>query len=357
MISSSVMAFISSRVYPRYVNSFLRRVSTRPARFRNFLRAAFARPPIFFAMRSPPSSLLLQSLRFRGHPADLPAGWSVKSDGRRLADVLVRSASMRMVGGIHRDPADLEVGLAEGLEGKPFLAGLCEGLVPAARAGDRADCRAAIRMERSELARRQLDDGPISLAHDDGLRARGADEAAPVSRHRLEIVDEGPFGDLAQRHRVPAVEIRRAVGHRLPDGKPVARDHEHFVAIEPHPRERGRVARRLEDGGHDAGAAEMRVHDRTRMAVARRPIRRRGPAAAALARKVLAHQNTPIRIPISSAENSGLSLMIACLPSLRTNVLTFSTLTWNRSSNAFLTWSLVARRITRNSRRFPSFRF
>src|SRR5438094_480585 len=226
-----------------------------------------------------------------------------------------------------------------------------------ARAGDRADRRAAIRMERSELARRQLDDGPISLAHDDGLRARGADEAAPVSRHRLEIVNEGPFGDLAQGHRVPAVEIRRAVGHRLPDGKPVARDHEHFVAIEPHPRERGRVARRLEDGGHDAVAAEMRVRDRTRMAVARRPIRRRGPAAAALARKVLAHQNTPIRIPISSAENSGLSLMIACLPSLRTNVLTFSTLTWNRSSNAFLTWSLVARRITRNSRRFPSFRF
>src|SRR2546429_2253537 len=172
MISSSVMAFISSRVYPRYVNSFLRRVSTRPARFRNFLRAAFARPPIFFAMRLPPSSLLLQSLRFRGHPADLPAGRSVESDGRRLADVLVRSASMRMVDGIHRDPADLEVGLAEGLEGEPFLAGLCEGLVPAARACDRADRRAAIRMERSELARRQLDDGPISLAHDDGLRAR-----------------------------------------------------------------------------------------------------------------------------------------------------------------------------------------
>src|SRR5207247_83490 len=205
MISSSVMAFISSSVYPRYVNSFLRRVSTRPARLRNFLRAAFARPPIFLAMRLPPSSLLLQSLRFRGHPADLPAGRSVKSDGRRLADVLVRSASMRMVDGIHRDPADLEVGLAEGLEGEPFLAGFCEGLVPAARAGDRADRRAAIRMERSELARRQLDAGPISLAHDDGLRARGADEAAPVSRHRLEIVDEGPFGDLAQRHRVPAV--------------------------------------------------------------------------------------------------------------------------------------------------------
>src|SRR5437773_10058490 len=158
-------------------------------------------------MRSPPSSLLLQSLRFRGHPADLPAGWSVKSDGRRLADVLVRSASMRMVDGIHRDPADLEVGLAEGLEGKPFLAGLCEGLVPAARAGDRADCRAAIGMERAELARRQLDDGPISLADDDGLRSRGADEAAPVSRHRLALVDGGPFGAVAQPHRAPAVEL------------------------------------------------------------------------------------------------------------------------------------------------------
>src|SRR5205809_8034461 len=128
MISSSVMAFISSSVYPRYVNSFLRRVSTRPARFRNFLRAAFARPPIFFAMRLPPSPLLLQPLRFRGHPADLPAGRSVISDGRRLADVLVRSASVGMVDGIHRDPVDLEVGFAERSEGAPLLSGAREGL-------------------------------------------------------------------------------------------------------------------------------------------------------------------------------------------------------------------------------------
>src|SRR5207247_9779187 len=97
-------------------------------------------------MRLPPSSLLLQSLRFRGHPADLPAGRSVESDGRRLADVLVRSTSMRMVDGIHRDPADLEVGLAEGLEGELFFAGLCQGLVPAFRVCDRADRRASYRM-------------------------------------------------------------------------------------------------------------------------------------------------------------------------------------------------------------------
>src|SRR5438552_2161442 len=204
-------------------------------------------------MRLPPSPLLLQPLRFRGHPADLPAGRSVISDGRRLADVLVRSASVGMVDGIHRDPADLEVGLAERSEGEPLLAGAREGLVPAACACDRADRRAAVRMEGSELARRQLHDGPISLAHDHGLRAGGADEA--------------------------------------------------------------------------------------------------------LARKILSHQNTPIRIPISSAENSGLSLMTACLPSRRTKVLTFATLTWNSSSKALLTSVLVARRTTRNSRRFPSFRF
>src|SRR5438552_15922472 len=100
-------------------------------------------------MRLPPSSLLLQSLRFGGHPADLPAGRSVESDGRRLADVLVRSDSMRTVDGTHRDPADLEVGLAEGLEGEPSLAGLCEGLVPAARARPRAARRASIRQQRS----------------------------------------------------------------------------------------------------------------------------------------------------------------------------------------------------------------
>src|SRR5947208_9061528 len=91
----------------------------RPARLLNFRRAAFARPPpIFFAMRLPPSPLLLQPLRFRGHPADLPAGRSVISDGRRLADVLVGSAAVGMVDGIHRDPADLEVGLAERSEGE-----------------------------------------------------------------------------------------------------------------------------------------------------------------------------------------------------------------------------------------------
>src|SRR2546430_9069460 len=51
MISSRVIAFISSSVYPRYVNSFLRLVSTRPARFRSLRLAAFASPPIcFFAI-------------------------------------------------------------------------------------------------------------------------------------------------------------------------------------------------------------------------------------------------------------------------------------------------------------------
>src|SRR5207249_1033668 len=85
-------------------------------------------------MRLPPSPLLLQPLRFRGHPADLPAGRSVISDGRRLADVLVRSASVGMVDGIHRDPADLEVGFAERSEGEPLLSGAREGLVPRARA-------------------------------------------------------------------------------------------------------------------------------------------------------------------------------------------------------------------------------
>src|SRR5437773_11411886 len=308
-------------------------------------------------MRLPPSPLLLQPLRFRGHPADLPAGRSVISDGRRLADVLVRSASVGMVDGIHRDPANLEVGLAERSEGEPLLAGAREGFGPAARAGYGARGRAAVGIEGSELARRQLHDGPISLAHDHGLRAGGANEAAPVSRHRLEIVDEGPFGDVAQRHRVPAVEIRWAVGHRLPDGKPIASDHQDLMTIEPHPREGGRVARRLEDGGHDAGAAKVRVHDRTRMAVARRPIGRRGPAAAALARKILSHQNTPIRIPISSAENSGLSLMTACLPSRRTKVLTFATLTGTVSPKASLPPFSSPARPPGNRSGFPPFGF
>src|SRR2546427_7444733 len=49
MTSCRVIAFISSRVYPRYVNSRFLRTSTPAARFLSFLRAAFASPPIFFA--------------------------------------------------------------------------------------------------------------------------------------------------------------------------------------------------------------------------------------------------------------------------------------------------------------------
>src|SRR2546430_5217933 len=147
MISSSVMAFISSSVCPRYVNSFLRRVSTRPARFRSFLRAAFARPPIFFAMPSPPATLLLQPLRLGRHPSDLAAGRGVKSHGGRFAYMWVGPASMRMVDGVHRHAAHGEVRFAERSEGEPLLPRPVEGLVAAARARDGADRRPAIRME------------------------------------------------------------------------------------------------------------------------------------------------------------------------------------------------------------------
>src|SRR5439155_786584 len=125
MISSSVMAFISSSVYPRYVNSFLRRVSTRPARAR-----------------------------------------------------------------------------------------------------DGADRGPAIRMEGAELSRRELNDGPVSLAHHDGLGTRGPHESTAIPGHRLDVVDERPFWDVAERHRVPAVQVRQAMGHGLADGKAVAGDHE-----------------------------------------------------------------------------------------------------------------------------------
>src|SRR5256885_14378821 len=146
MISSRVMAFISSSVYPRYVNSFLRRVSTRPARFRNFLRAAFARPPIFFAMPSPPATLLLRPLRLGRHPSDLAAGRGVKAHRGRFAYMLVRPATMGMVDGIHRHTAHDEVRLAERSEGEPLLPRSVEGLVAAARARNGADRGRAIRM-------------------------------------------------------------------------------------------------------------------------------------------------------------------------------------------------------------------
>src|SRR5437660_3467670 len=342
MISSRVIAFISSNVYPRYVNSFLRRVSTRPARFRNFLRAALASPPCFFAMPSPPATLLLQPLRLGRHPSDLAARRGVKAHRGRLAHMLVRSASMWMVAGIPRHAAHDEVRLAERSEGEPLLARAVEGLVASARARDGADRGPAVRMEGAKMSRGELDDGPVSLAHDDGLGTRGAHEATAVPGRRLDVVDERPFRDVAERHRVPAVQIRQAMGHGLADGKAVAGDHEDLLTIETNARQRSGVSGRLEDVRHDPGTAKVRIDDGPGVPVARRTVGRRIPAAAALGAQVLSHQNTPIRMPISSAENSGFSLMIACLPSLRTNVFTFATLTWQRSSKAFLTWSRVA---------------
>src|SRR6266508_3347156 len=356
MISSRVIAFISSSVYPRYVNSFLRRVSTSPARFRNFRRAAFARPPIFFAMSGPPS-FRLQPFRLRRHPAHLATGRSIIAHRRRLSDVLMGTAAVGMVDRVHRDPADVEHRLAEGTVREPLLPRLREGLVAAARAGDRADRGATLPVERVELTGRELHDRTLTMAHHDRLGAGGADEPTSVSGPRLDVVHEGSLRDVLQGQRVPAVDVRGAVCDPLSNGKPVARDHEDLLSTEPHAGEGRRVAGRLKDVRHHAGTGEAGMRDQSGMSMARRSVRRGRAAAAALGAQVLSHQNTPIRMPISSAENSGLSLMIACLPSFRTNVLTFATFTWNRSSNAFLTSARVDSRRTRNSRRFPSFRF
>src|SRR5207249_457872 len=263
---------------------------------------------------------------------------------------------MRVVDWIHRDPADVKGRLAERLIREPLLASLREGLVSTARSRDRADRGPAVRMERVELSGRTLDDRSLGLADDDGLRPRGADELPSVPGHRFHVVDERSFRDVAEGQRVPSVHVRHAVCDRLADRETVTRDHEDFLAVEADARERRGVTGRLEDVRDDAGPAKVRMDDGTGMAVARRPVRRRGAAAAPLGSQILPHQNTPIRIPISSAEKPGFNLMIACLPSLRTNVLTFSTFTWKRSSNAFLTWSRVACRRTRNSRRLPSFK-
>src|SRR5439155_25232047 len=175
MISSRVIAFISSSVYPRYVNSFLRRVSTRPARFRSFRRAAFARPPIFFAISGPPS-LRLQPFRLRGHPADLAAGRHIVAHRRRFPNVLMGAAAMGMVHRIHRDAADLEHRLAERAEREPLLARFRERLVAPARARNRANHRAAFRVEAVELARRKLNDRSVAVTHHHGLGPCGTDE-------------------------------------------------------------------------------------------------------------------------------------------------------------------------------------
>src|SRR6266571_4243829 len=121
MISSKVMAFISSSVYPRYVNS-----SEPPSPVH----------PFSLPCPSPPTTLLLQPLRLGRHPSDLAAGRGVKAHRGRLAHMLVRPASMGMVDGIHRHAAHGEDRLAEGSEREPLLPRAVEGLVAVARACD-----------------------------------------------------------------------------------------------------------------------------------------------------------------------------------------------------------------------------
>src|SRR4029077_17217362 len=82
-------------------------------------------------------------------------------------------------------------------------------------------------------------------------------------------------------------------------------------------------------------------------------VRRAGHAgrrrAAAAAQDALAHQNTPMRMPMSSALVSPPNLTTARLPSLVMRVLTVATWQENSVSMAFFTSGLVAGRRTRNS--------
>src|SRR5438876_5256994 len=200
---------------------------------------------------------------------------------------------MRVVDRIHRDPADVKGRLAERLIREPLLAGLREGLVSTARARDRADRGPAVRMERVELSGGQLDDRSLGLADDDGLRPRGADELPSVPGHRFHVVDERSFRDVAEGQRVPSVHVRHAVCDRLADRETVTRDHEDFLAVEADARERRGVTGSLEDVRDDAGPAKVRMDDGTGMAVARRPVRWRGAAAAPLGSQILPQSEHP----------------------------------------------------------------
>src|SRR5256712_4016237 len=305
---------------------------------------------------SRPPSLRLQPFRLRGHPAVLAARRHIVAHRRRLPDVLMGAAAMGMIHRVHRDAANLEHRLAEGTEREPLLARFRERLVAPARARNRANHRAAIRVEAMELARRKLNDRSVAVTHHDGLGPCGTDESATVPGPRLDVVDEGAFRDVAERQCVPAIDVRRAVRHTLADRESIARNHEDLLTVESNSREGRGMAGSLEDVRHNPVPAARGKRHGARMTMARRSIRWRSAAPPTLAPQILPHQNTPIRMPTSSAENPGFSLMIACFPSRRTSVLTLATFTWKSSSNAFFTWSRDASRRTMNSRRLPSLR-
>src|SRR5688572_18852366 len=199
------MACSSAMVLPRYVNSFLARVSMTALALRILRRAAPALTMTRFAIGLPPHARALGS-----DLADHGAGRGAAGLARGSALEVVRSAAVRVVDGVHGHTADAGPADALRAHGVELLAGLEERLVGAAAARDQADGGPGEGVELAELARRHAHDGlpGLGVRHDLGGGAGGLDELAAVVGAGLEVEHRRAFGDLADDGDVAGLDLR-----------------------------------------------------------------------------------------------------------------------------------------------------
>merc|ERR1719166_799083 len=154
-------------------------------------------------------SVLLSTTNPTGPPGgdetDLATSRRSSLDSGGLANVLMVTATVGMLDGVHGHTTDLGPAVPLDLVLVVGLAGLEDGLVDTAAAGHDADGGAVGRGDDALGARGHLDPGPLGLrvvGDHDGVVAGGAGDAAAVPGLLLEVGDDGTLGHLSNGHDI-----------------------------------------------------------------------------------------------------------------------------------------------------------
>ena len=141
-----------------------------------------------------------------GDEPDLLPRRRVAPDRRGVPDVLVVTATVRVLHGVHGDTADLGPRVALGLVLVVGGTGLQQRLLGTAAAGDLADSSTARRRNHFFRARGELDAGDprVGVVSDhDGVVSRGTGDRPAVPGFLLDIADDGPLRHLPDGLCVP----------------------------------------------------------------------------------------------------------------------------------------------------------
>ncbi|KAI3485285.1 hypothetical protein L1887_51398 [Cichorium endivia] len=144
-----------------------------------------------------------------GDETDLLTGGGEAGAGGGLADVLVVTTTVRVVDGVHSHTTGARPRVALDLELVVGTAGLEQGLVDTATAGDDANGGTrgggdGLLGARGETDARGLAVGVV--ADDGGVVARGAGERATVTGLLLDVADNGTFGERREGENVGDVQ-------------------------------------------------------------------------------------------------------------------------------------------------------